>query len=57
MADGSDRAELGANKEHLEAAGEELEAAGEGLGGAGEDELWVGVAIHDGGGDNLFSLR
>ena len=56
MADGSDRAELGANKEHLEAAGEELEAAGEGLGGAGEDELWLGVAI-DGGGDNLFSLR
>ena len=57
MADGSDRAELGANKEHLEAAGEELEAAGEGLGGAGEDELWLGVAINDGGGDILFSLR
>ena len=57
MADGSDRAELGANKEHLEAAGEELEAAGEGLGGAGEDELWLGVAINDEGGDNLFSLR
>ena len=57
MADGSDRAELGANKEHLEAAGEELEAAGEGLGGAGEDELWLGVAINDGGGDYLFSLR
>ena len=57
MADGSDRAELGANKEHLEAAGEELEAAGEGLGGAGEDELWLGVAINDGGEDSLFSLR
>merc|ERR1712243_399248 len=35
MADGSDRAELGANKEHLEAAGEE--------------QLWLGVAINDGG--------
>ena len=56
MADGSDRAELGANKEHLEAAGEELGGAGEGLGGTEEDELWIGVAINDGG-DNLFFLR
>ena len=55
MADGSDQAELGANKEHLEAAGEELGGAGEGLGGAGEDELWLGVAINDGGGA-IYSL-
>ena len=50
MADGSDPAEHGANKEHLEAAGEDLEAAGAGLGGTEEDELWIGVAINDGGG-------
>ena len=43
MADGSDRAELGAKKE----------AAGEDLGGT-EDEPWM---IDVGGGDNLLSLK
>ena len=44
MADGSDRAELGAKKE----------AAGEDLGGTEEVEPWV---IDVGGGDNLLSLK